>query len=252
VPDRLRSPFLITFLNPLNLAMLALAVAAGLCAAWWLFPLGLAAWVFMFWKVYRDPALQLIQVTQSRAPLTQRFQKLFDHIARFQAALYNNLASAKPKFKRSIQPLLDAVNQLTDQAYKICLSMTPLQNYYLVTKTNRDFEGELFNIKVKIDNSADEVTRHQYEESRQAIQEEYDNYHATEVLLDRVEAQLTSISSAMDNVMNDLLRLQALQSEEIDKQLPTLIQPIQALSTQLLLFEKEASGSKVLAPNSSS
>jgi hypothetical protein len=43
--------------------------------------------------------------------------------------------------------------------------MTALQNYYLVTKNNRDFEGEPFVLKVKIDNAADEGTKKDYEES---------------------------------------------------------------------------------------
>ena len=41
-----RSPWLTALINPLNLAMLALAVAAGLCAAWWLLP-GLWAVLYM-------------------------------------------------------------------------------------------------------------------------------------------------------------------------------------------------------------
>jgi gas vesicle protein len=241
----MRLPFRIAFLNPLNLAVLGLSAVAGLCAAWWLFPLGLVAWVIMFLIIYRDPGLQFIQVSQSRAPLNQRFQKLFDRIARSQANLFYNLASGKTNFKRSVQPLQEAVNQLTDQAYTICSRMTMLQNYYVVTKSNRDFKGELFNLKVKIDNTADDVTRRKLEVSQAGVEEEQKNFEATEALLDRVEAQLTSISSTMDNVLSDMMRLQALQPEEIDKQLPTLLQPIQAQSEQLSTFEKEAAGTKV-------
>ncbi len=40
----MHSPTFDALLHPLNLATLALAAAAGLCAAWWLFPLGLLVW----------------------------------------------------------------------------------------------------------------------------------------------------------------------------------------------------------------
>ena len=241
----MRSPLLTAFLNPLNLAMLALAAAAGLCAAWWLFPLGLLVWAVMFMQVYRDPSLQFSQVIHSRAPLAQRFQSLFDRIERSQISLFNNLASAKPNVRSILQPLQEAVNQLTDQSYQVCLRMTTLQNYYLVTKTNRDLDGELFNQKVKIDNATDEATKHEYEESRKALEEQVKNFHSIGALLDRVEAQLTNVSSTLDSVMADTLRMQMLKPEDIARELPAVLQSIQAQSTQLASFIQEAASSKI-------
>jgi hypothetical protein len=52
----MRSPLLTALFHPLNLTTLAVAVAAGLCAAWWLFPLGLLVWLIMVVGVARDPA----------------------------------------------------------------------------------------------------------------------------------------------------------------------------------------------------
>ena len=242
----MRSPFKVAFLNPLNLAILILSITFGLCAAWWLFPVGIILWTIMFLRVYRDPALRLDQTIQERTPLVQRFQKPFDRIQRGQISLFNNLRSARPEARQSLQPLQDVVNTLTDQAYNLCLRMTALQNYYLVTKNNRDFEGELFVLKVKIDNATDEGTKKDYEESRRVLEEQANNYRQISILLDRVDSQLSSVSSTIDMVLVDVIRLlQSLQPEDIEKGLPALLQPIQAQSEQLSRFEKEAASSKI-------
>ena len=241
----MRSPFKIAFLNPLNLALLICSLIFGLCAAWWLLPLGLILWAIMFLRVYRDPALWLDQTIQSRAPLTQRFQKPFDRIQRGQISLFNNLRYAKPDARQSLQPLQDAVNSLTDQAYNLCLRMTALQNYYLVTKNNRDFEGESFVLKVKIDNSTDAKTRKDYEDSRRILEEQAANFRNISVLLDRVEAQLSTVSSTIDMEVVEAIRLQSMPAEEIDKGLPALLQAIRTQSEGLSEFEKEVASSNI-------
>jgi hypothetical protein len=45
--------------QPLNMAMLIATFLAGLIAAWWLFPIGLALWGFMVWGVAMHPVTQL-------------------------------------------------------------------------------------------------------------------------------------------------------------------------------------------------
>jgi hypothetical protein len=241
----MRSPLLTAFLNPLNLAILALAFAFGMCAAWWLFPLGLLIWAVMFVLVYRDPTLHLQQAIQSRGQLAQRFQQPFDRIERAQISLSNNLSSTRPKVRNSLQPLQEAVNQLVEQSYQQCVRMTALQNYYLVTKSNRNFEGEIFNQKVKIENTSDEVARHEYEESLKSLQEQANNFRALGTLLDRFDAQLTSVNTTLDTVLAGMLRLQALRPDAIGKELPAMLQPLQAQSEQLSMFENETARSKL-------
>ena len=70
----MRSPTLSALFNPLGIATLAMSVAAGLCAAWWLFPLGLVIWGVMVYGLATDPALRRLQMMQSRAPVAQRFR----------------------------------------------------------------------------------------------------------------------------------------------------------------------------------
>jgi hypothetical protein len=43
----MRSPLSKALTDRMNLVMLGVAVAAGLLAAWWLLPIGLAVWLIM-------------------------------------------------------------------------------------------------------------------------------------------------------------------------------------------------------------
>jgi len=54
----MQPPYLDALRHPLNLAVLALAVAAGLCSAWWLFPVGLVVWGIMVVVHAHDLALR--------------------------------------------------------------------------------------------------------------------------------------------------------------------------------------------------
>lgn len=42
--------------NPFVLSMLPLSVAAGLCAAWWLLPVGIGLWLMMIIAINNDPS----------------------------------------------------------------------------------------------------------------------------------------------------------------------------------------------------
>jgi hypothetical protein len=54
-----RPPLLTALLNPVNIAMFALTVAAGLCSAWWLAPVGFVLWLVMVVIIARDPGVQI-------------------------------------------------------------------------------------------------------------------------------------------------------------------------------------------------
>jgi len=54
----MQCPYLDALRHPLNLAVLVLAVAAGLFSAWWLFPVGLMVWGIMVVVHANDPALR--------------------------------------------------------------------------------------------------------------------------------------------------------------------------------------------------
>ena len=108
-----RPPLLTSILHPLNLSMLALTVAAGLCSAWWLAPVGFIFWLIMVSIVARDPGLQISFTRQSREPLAQRFQNRFDRLDRARISIFNSLQGVPPSFRRTVQPIQDTLDDLT-------------------------------------------------------------------------------------------------------------------------------------------
>jgi hypothetical protein len=55
----MRSPLSQALTDRMNLAVLGIAVAAGLLAAWWLFPIGLVVWGIMLIVTINQAASQL-------------------------------------------------------------------------------------------------------------------------------------------------------------------------------------------------
>ena len=138
-----RSPFLSALFHPLNLSMLALTAAAGLCSAWWLAPVGFVFWLIMVTIVARDPGLQINFTRQSREPLAQRFQTRFDRLDRARASIFNSLQGVSPAFRRNIQPVQDILEELVEHAYQLCLNLTAMDNNFNVQKISNNFDDDI-------------------------------------------------------------------------------------------------------------
>jgi hypothetical protein len=235
-----RSPFLTGLIHPLNLLFLALIVFAGLVSAWWLFPIGLVFWLVMVINVARDPSLRFSHQMQRREPLAQRFQDRFDRLERTQVSIFNSLASAPPPVRRVMEPAQVEVKRLVDEAHALCRRMTTLENYRLVTQSQTDLEAELRDLNKIIEESEDVLTRQEYEESRQALKRRAEKLTLVSTQLDRVEAQLVSLSSEMSGVMTEIVRLQAIGAEEAKRHVPALVEKLQEETAQLREFERSA------------
>ena len=238
----MRSPYLVSLFHPLNLAVLALAVAAGLCAAWWLFPLGLLVWSLMFAGVAADPSLRISHAMRSRAPVAPRFQPQFDRIERSQVAIFNSMAAARPAMQRVLQPIRAEVDRLTDQAYQLCLRMTSVETYRAVQGGTSDLESELARIEAQLGKTTDTLTRREYEESRQATRARLTALRNISTQSERVEAQLSSLAAAMDGVLAEVIRLQAMGPDLAGKSIPALVRALRDQAEQLAEFEREAAG----------
>jgi chromosome segregation ATPase len=235
-----RSPFLTGLIHPLNLLLLALSVFAGLVSAWWMFPIGLVVWLIMVLNVARDPSLRISHQMQRREPLAQRFQGRFDRLERSQVSIFNTLASAPPHLQRALQPVQEDVKRLVDEAHALCRRMTTLENYRLVMQSQTDVEAELQELDDVIASSEDVLTRQEYEESRRALQRRAEKLALVSRQLDRVEAQLVSLSSEMEGVMTEVVRLQAMGADEAKKHVPALVERLQKETAELKAFERNA------------
>jgi chromosome segregation ATPase len=236
----MRSPLLTALLHPLNILMLVLSALAGLIAAWWLFPLGLLFWLVMVIAVARDPSLRISHQLQQREPLAQRFQRYFDRIERSQVGVFNSLASAPARTRRALQPVQAEVNVLVDRAYALCKRMTGLENYRVVSQSRADMQLDLQQIEAKIQQADDALVKREYEESRQALQERLAKLDAVSTHLERVEAQLMSLTNEMDAIVTEVIRLQAVGPEDATRSVPALVKKIREEAEQLRQFEKEA------------
>ncbi|MFZ6028895.1 MAG: hypothetical protein ACOYYS_14360 [Chloroflexota bacterium] len=234
----MRSPFVTALLNPANLAMLALSVAAGLCAAWWLFPLGLLLWSIMFFVILRDPALRMKQAIETRASLAYRFQQRFDRIERSQVALNNGLISASSSLKQSLSPVQEAVNALVEQAYQACLRMTALENRRLVLQRSQNLTEEMALIDAKILSAHDLKVKQQYEESRAALQERINKFQATSAVLDQFEAQLISLDNDLSSIVTETIHLQTLGKKASGEGVTALLAQVRVQQKELAEFDR--------------
>ena len=236
----MRSPFLMGLVHPLNIAMLGIALFAGLVAAWWLFPIGLLLWLIMVIAIARDPSLRFNYEMQSRAPLAQRFQRYFDRIERAQLSVFNSLSSAPANTRRVLQPIRGELDALTAQAYSLCQRMTTLENYRLVSTSQSDLESDLAHINEVIEQTEDPLIRREYQESRVSFQERLDKLKQVSIQLERVEAQLLSLANDMDSIVTEVIRLQAIGSRDASRHVPKLVKKLRAQATELRAFEREA------------
>jgi hypothetical protein len=233
-----RSSFLTALFNPVNLGMLALVAAAGLCAAWWLAPAGLLLWLVMLAVIYRDPALRLNNIVESRVTLAQRLQAPFERVEKAQISLFNNLASAGPGARRSLQPVQAAVDRLVDQVYRLSLRMSALQNHLLVSRTGQDPQVSLDQLKEKLSTTTDPAVKQDLEASVHTLEGQIGNLSSISSTLDRFEAQLTALSSALENVVTQTVQLAAQDRSSRKIELPGVLQSIRDQAQSLEEFEK--------------
>jgi len=233
----MQNPYLQALLNPINLAMLALAAAAGLCAAWWLFPLGLVFWALMFFRVARDPVVQIDHGVQSRSPLAPRFQTRFDRIERLQIRLFRNLSSADSDTKKALQPIQEQANSLTEQAYRLCLRVSALENYRLISELKENAALEKANLTDQLAKATDARLQQEYTQALESLEQRLLKRKQVSTFLDRLDAQLTGLGNTLEEVLAEVLRLQALGKSEVKKQQKPLLERLQQESAELVSFE---------------
>jgi chromosome segregation ATPase len=220
-------------IHPLNLLALGLSFLAGMVSAWWLFPVGLLIWLVMVLNVARDPSLRMSHEMRRREPLARRFQDRFDRLERSQVSIFNSLASAPPAVQRALRPVQAEVKTVVDEAHALCRRMTALENYRLVTESRGDVEAEVRQLDAIIERSEDMITRQEYEESRRALKRRAEKLEAVSTQLDRVEAQLISLSNEMEGVVTEIVRLQASGPEGARRGTPELVERLRQETAEL-------------------
>lgn len=221
-----RSPWLNALIHPLNLAMLALSVVSGLCAAWWMFPIGLLLWLLMFIFTLRDPVMRMQTTMQAREPLAQRFQQAFDRIERGQVRLFQAITQMPGNLQRTLQPILKASETLVDEAYWLCQRMTVLENHRLVTRVGNNLRDQIADTEYKLNQATDAQVRAEYQQSLNALRERMANLVNIEAQLDRAEALLASLTAEMDNLLTQVVRLRNLPAAQAQERIEQAAQKL--------------------------
>jgi hypothetical protein len=234
-----RPPFLTALLNPLNLSMLALTAAAGLCSAWWLAPIGFLFWLVMVIVIARDPGLQITFTRQSREPLAQRYQTRFDRLDRARISILNSLQGKSPSFQKAIEPVQTALTDLVEHAYQLSLRMSALDNNFSVQQISSNFEDDIAKMQKSINEAANPTDRKEFEQTLESLKTRQAQLKNVSALLSRFEAQLTGTNSAVDSVVTAVVSLQGRSSTGVDEKIPSLLKVIDTEQSELKQFDEE-------------
>ena len=234
-----RPPLLSSILHPLNLSMLALTVATGLCSAWWLAPVGFVFWLIMVANIARDPGLQMTFTRQSREPLAQRFQTRFDRLDRARISIFNSLQGVSPAFRRNIQPVQDVLDELVEHAYQLSLNMTAMDNNFSVQQITSKFDDDIENMDRNISNATNDNEKKEFEEAKKSLQARKTQIKNIGTLLSRFEAQLTGTNNAVDSVVTGIASLKGRDAKQIEGKIQPLLQVLQTEQAELRQFDAE-------------
>jgi hypothetical protein len=241
-----RPPLLTALLNPLNLSMLALTAAAGLCSAWWLAPVGLLFWLIMVIVIARDPGVQITFSRQSREPLAQRYQTRFDRLDRARVSILNSLQGKSPAFQRAVEPIQTALADLVEHAYQLSLRMSALDNNFSVQQISSNFNDDIAKMQKSISEATNPADRKEFEQTLESLKTRQTQLKSVSTLLSRFEAQLTGTNSAVDGVVTSLISLQGRSSKGVDEMIPSLLKVIETEQDELKQFDSELEKSSLI------
>lgn len=241
-----RPPFLTALFHPLNLSMFALMAAAGLCSAWWMAPVGFVFWLVMVFIVARDPGLQINFVRQSRQPLSQRFQTRFDRLDRARVSVFNSLQGVSPAFRRQVQPVQDAMDELVEHAYQLCLNLTALDNNFYVQKLSNNFDDDIETMQGNIAKATNDNEKREFHEALESLESRKAQLKSVEMLLSRFEAQLTGTNNAVDSVVTNIASLKGRDAKYAEGKVPPLLQILQTEQAELRQFDEELARNSVI------
>jgi hypothetical protein len=235
-----RSPFLTAIFNPVNLVMLSLVVISGLCAAWWLAPLGLILWIVMVVVIARDPGINITFTRQNRQPLAQRYEIRFDRLERSRISIFNAMAQVNPQMHRIVQSLQDDLAELVEVAYQLCLRMSALENHYAVQRLNSDIELEIKKLESKLEKTDDVAARQEYQQTVQALKDREGHLKSLATLLDRFEAQMTGTNNTVDGIVTTVVNLKGSSLSQTKEKVPSLQAIIQTERNELNEFDQQS------------
>jgi hypothetical protein len=162
-------------------------------------------------------------------------------VEKVQTSLFLTFKSAPDKTRRLLKSVQDSVNDLVEQTYHVCQRFANVDNYITVQRAaNKDIEGEIAIFELKLAGTTDEHLQNEYEEALGTLREQADHLKRMTKLLERFEAQLTTLTSTLERVQANAIRLQTMDEDTIRAEIPGLLKWIEGQSQELKGFEKQA------------
>jgi hypothetical protein len=197
--------------QPLNIAMLVAALLAGVIAAWWMFPIGLALWGFMVWGVATHPVTQLESTQAERPVAVPRFQSSLDRIENSQRQVLNAIGATKNPIRQALTPLQTEVNGLVDKCHVVAQRAIPLETQRQArAKMDSSLESEIATLDQQLVQFTDDGIKKVLEKSRASLQVQLNSRNALTAQLDRVDSQLNGVAAVLANMATEIARLQKL------------------------------------------
>ena len=219
--------------------MLALTIAAGLCSAWWLAPIGLVFWLVMVIVIARDPGIQITFTRQSRQPLAQRYQTRFDRLDRARISIFNTLQGVSPSFRRAVEPVQSVLDDLVEHAYQLSLQMTALDNDFAVQRISSNFDDDIAKMEKNIKETDNAADRREFEQTLESLKVRKTQLKNTNTLLSRFEAQLTGTNNVVDSVVTEVISLKGRSAKNVEEKIPPLVKSIETEQDELKQFDAE-------------
>ncbi len=237
----MQSPLATAFTNPTSLAILGLAVLAGLLAAWWLFPLGLLLWIISILVIANDKALRINYNMQAGVQtLSARFQGSYTNVVRAQMRVFNLLSSSSGRTRRALEPVQQEIEGLVNQVYTVCQRMVGPENYVKISQ-NTDYEGQRALLVLSLGGITDPVIKREKEESIKNIETRIQEIKDINTLLEHTETLVAGAAGSLDSLLAEIMSLQVRGPEAVEKEVPTLLGKIREEAAQFRELESAAS-----------
>lgn len=198
------------------LAVLLVAVAAGLSVAWWLFPLGLGVYILAVVLGSRDPQLSRDLKLAARPRLnSQKYRALLDEIERLRAEIATSVQRSDAPLQRLLRGIAVQADELVDQAHQLAAKGELIERY-LASVNRRELSDQISRVDVQLPRTNDQYTQRQLQETRDALAERRTNADALQTYAERIEAQLRNIGANLSNVVAETVRLQTADAVSAD------------------------------------
>jgi chromosome segregation ATPase len=224
----------VAFRQPLNIAMLVASLLAGVIAAWWMFPIGLALWGFMVWGVATHPVTQLESTQPERPTAVPRFQSSLDRIEDSQRQVLNAIGATKNPIRQALTPLQTEVNGLVDKCHAVAQRAIPLETQRQSrAKMDSSLESEIATLDQQLAQFTDDGIKKVLEKSRASLQVQLEERNALTAQLDHVDSQLIGVATVLASTTTEIARLPKLDGNAAATRIGELTTDVRRQSTAL-------------------